>query len=233
MATITVYMKDGQASDDAANLGTIGFPYDEDDEFYTLFAGLAPAKVGIRFQGLNIPQGSTINSATLYFFGFKAADGYGSFDIWGVDVDDAPTWADTTNEPENATKTTAIINFYIRGAYPLQQFHIIISAIVQEIINREGWSSGNDLALVTQHNSWEGRNDAMYINTFEFLVGGPNENKYRLVIDFTPPATGTNTKINIGDNFKDIDSMKINIGDAWKDVAEVKQNIGNAWKVVF
>ena len=46
-------------------------------------------------------------------------------------------------------------------------------------------------------------------------------------------ATGTNTKINIGDTFKDVSEMKINIGDTWKAVAEVKQNVGDAWKTVF
>lgn len=46
-------------------------------------------------------------------------------------------------------------------------------------------------------------------------------------------APSTNTKINISDAWKDVDSMKINIGDVWKDVTEVKQNIGDAWKTVF
>jgi len=46
-------------------------------------------------------------------------------------------------------------------------------------------------------------------------------------------AGGTNTQINIGDTWKDVDSMKINIGDVWKDVVEVKQNIGDVWKTVF
>jgi len=49
----------------------------------------------------------------------------------------------------------------------------------------------------------------------------------------TEAPVGTNIKINIADDFKDVESMKINIGDVWKDVAEVKQNIGDAWKVVY
>lgn len=48
-----------------------------------------------------------------------------------------------------------------------------------------------------------------------------------------PFAVGTNMKINIGDNFKDIDALKINIGDTWKDVIAIKQNIGDIWKDVF
>lgn len=40
-------------------------------------------------------------------------------------------------------------------------------------------------------------------------------------------------QINIGDAWKDVDSLKINIGDAWKDVSKVQINIGDVWKDVF
>jgi len=50
---------------------------------------------------------------------------------------------------------------------------------------------------------------------------------------FTPTPTGTNMSINIGDVWKDVESLKINIGDSWKDVVSVKQNIGDTWKDVF
>jgi len=46
-------------------------------------------------------------------------------------------------------------------------------------------------------------------------------------------AAGTNTQINIGDDWKEIDAMKINIADDWKVVASIKQNIGDSWKTVF
>jgi len=47
------------------------------------------------------------------------------------------------------------------------------------------------------------------------------------------PPVGTNMKVNIGDSFKDVDSLKINIGGVWKDVVSIKQNIGDVWKDVF
>jgi len=40
----------------------------------------------------------------------------------------------------------------------------------------------------------------------------------------------TDNKINIGDSWKDLDSIQINIGDAWKDVSEAYINIGDSWK---
>lgn len=43
----------------------------------------------------------------------------------------------------------------------------------------------------------------------------------------------TNIKINIGDVWKDVDSVKVNIGDAWKDVVEMKINIGDSWKTIY
>lgn len=46
-------------------------------------------------------------------------------------------------------------------------------------------------------------------------------------------VAGTNTKINIGDAWKDVTEIKINIGDTWKTVTSIKQNIGDVWKDIF
>jgi len=53
----------------------------------------------------------------------------------------------------------------------------------------------------------------------------------RIKVYYTLPAT--NMKVNIGDVFKDVDSIKINIGDVWKDVVKIQINIGDVWKDVF
>ena len=52
-------------------------------------------------------------------------------------------------------------------------------------------------------------------------------------VTYTEPATGTNTQINIGDTWKDIEGMKINIGDSWKAVEGAQINIGDSWKTIF
>jgi hypothetical protein len=51
--------------------------------------------------------------------------------------------------------------------------------------------------------------------------------------DTAEASTGTNTKINIGDTFKDVTEYKINVGDSWKTVTEMKVNVGDSWKTVF
>jgi len=45
--------------------------------------------------------------------------------------------------------------------------------------------------------------------------------------------TGTNSFINIGDDFKEISEMQINIGDSWKPVVKGEINIGDSWKQIF
>ena len=61
----------------------------------------------------------------------------------------------------------------------------------------------------------------------------PNSGIVAAIYAVYTTAVGTNMKINIGDTFKDVDSLKINIGGAWKDVTKVQQNIGGVWKDVF
>ncbi|KKK49192.1 hypothetical protein LCGC14_3137520, partial [marine sediment metagenome] len=56
----------------------------------------------------------------------------------------------------------------------------------------------------------------------------PNVDHVTLTIHYT-----STVQINIGDEFKSMDSIKINIGDVWKDVNSIKINIGDVWKTVF
>ena len=60
-----------------------------------------------------------------------------------------------------------------------------------------------------------------------------NTDKYSLYVTYTAAAAGTNMKINIADDFKDVAEMQINIGDVWKDITQAKINIGDSWKTIF
>lgn len=53
-----------------------------------------------------------------------------------------------------------------------------------------------------------------------------------ITVDYTEAAAGTNFQVNIGDDWKDVESIQINIGDVWKDVAGAQVNIGDAWKEI-
>ena len=58
-------------------------------------------------------------------------------------------------------------------------------------------------------------------------------NNFFLGIYAVYETAGTNTQINIGDDWKEIAAAQINIGDTWKAVAGMQVNIGDTWKTVF
>ncbi len=119
--------------------------------------GSTPTAVGVRFQNVNIPQGSTITSA---YISFKAKTSEGvasSFTIYGDDTDNAELFslssygssiAEENKDISNRTKTTASVT-WVPGAwvantrYPTDD----LKTIIQEIVNRGGWASGNSMAF--------------------------------------------------------------------------------------
>lgn len=110
---------------------------------------------GVRFAGVTIPQGSTINSATLRLT--IPAGGNDDFyaTIWGHATDNAADFALANNpyilsqvaEPNGRPRTTANAPFALLNmGTGARDFGV--TSIVQEIVNRAGWQSGNALALL-------------------------------------------------------------------------------------
>lgn len=107
------------------------------------------ATAGFRFQNVTVPQGATIESATLTV---EVVDTEGSpdVDVFGVAEDNAAVWNDPDNIPSDTTQTSVSTNITPGSTGSLS---IDVAAQVQEIINRAGWSSGNALALTIFDNA--------------------------------------------------------------------------------
>jgi type IV pilus assembly protein PilY1 len=124
----------------------------------------------IRFQNVTVPQGATINSARIDFVSFQAESGTAcNTNIFFNDSDDAvaPT---TYQEYEALVRTTAFvawdgISAWVReGEYSSPD----ISTVVQEVVDRGSWSSGNAMMLI-----WE--NDASDNNAIRVPVSYEDE----------------------------------------------------------
>jgi len=96
-----------------------------------------------RFVNVTVPNASTINSATLNINCDTA--GAGTATVVGENVDDASNWANlSSNSAATMSKTTAT-QTYTAGSTGAKT--VDVTAIVQEIVNRAGWASGNALRI--------------------------------------------------------------------------------------
>lgn len=108
-----------------------------------------------RFQNVTIPQGATINSAKLTFYpSINGAGNNVNLTIWGNAIDNAtaPTSAATFT---GLAKTTTNVYWEKIGAWT--QATTVdtpsILGIVQEVVNRAGWASGNNMQFMILNNA--------------------------------------------------------------------------------
>ena len=103
---------------------------------------------GLRFTNATIPPGSTVTAATLDITVISGNDDP-DIRIHGQDHDNPATFdALTTNDIGGRTRTTAYTTWTDtnlgNGSHTTPDF----AAVIQEIVDRPGWSSGNALALI-------------------------------------------------------------------------------------
>lgn len=118
--------------------------------FTTVGAGLSSfgsyvQRGGLRYQTIAVPNGATIDLAVIKT---TRSSTFGSPQIqwYGDDVDDAAAWSGSS-KPSDITKTTASANANTGAGLQSQD----ITSIVQEIVNRGGWSSNNDMRFALDH----------------------------------------------------------------------------------
>jgi hypothetical protein len=108
--------------------------------------------IGLRFTGISIPQGAAINDAYIQFQAKKSDSQETNLTIRGEDVDDGLTFSSTPFGISSRPQTTASASWspepWTTGQAGESQQTTDLSAIVQEIVNRPGWDSGNALVLI-------------------------------------------------------------------------------------
>ncbi|MFC3321592.1 hypothetical protein [Mesorhizobium cantuariense] len=109
--------------------------------------------VGIRFTGIDIPQGAIITSAYIQFQANEVKTGATSLLIKGEDADDASAFTSVSFNVSSRATTDASTAWTpdpwtTVGAHGLAERSPDLSAIVQEIVNRSGWAALNDMAFM-------------------------------------------------------------------------------------
>ncbi|MGD8846418.1 MAG: hypothetical protein PVI54_12945, partial [Desulfobacteraceae bacterium] len=105
--------------------------------------------VGIRIQNVAIPQGATIHSAYLEFNAYASNSETSNFLIEGEASDDAEPFDTVADNLKSRVAATATVAWNNVQAWTAGQYYPTpdISTIVQEIVDRGGWSSGNSMVF--------------------------------------------------------------------------------------
>ncbi len=118
-----------------------------DTPYLPLRSATTDVIAGLRFRSLNIPQDAKINNATLFARTLHTFDaGLVLATIYGVDENDAYAFNSSGDFTRPYTSSNVVWNVSEVNGYAWHNVSVI--GIVQEIISRYGWRSGNDLAFI-------------------------------------------------------------------------------------
>ena len=117
------------------------------------YDGTTRQTVGIRFTGVDIPKGAIITSAYIQFQANEVKTGATSLLIQGDNTDDANPFTAASFNVSSLPRTTASTAWTpdpwtAVGDHGLAERTPDLTAIVQEIVNRSGWSALNHMAFI-------------------------------------------------------------------------------------
>jgi hypothetical protein len=114
--------------------------------------------IGARFTGIAVAKNATISSAT---FSMKAQATYASggtiaYLVSAHASDNAGTFSGTGGQlnTTNRPRTTAVSGVWTQSSVTANtRYSIDVTSVVQELVNRAGWASGNAIAIIVDTNS--------------------------------------------------------------------------------
>lgn len=142
---------------------------------------------GTRFTTVPLTGGVTISAATIqYYQAYTGLDDM-AVTLYCADEDNTATYSTSSGDfPYDRPATTAQVSWLALNIGKTNDWRSSpdISSCVQEVIDRDGWSSGNALAVIAQrNNSYSAYN--FYIRTYDYTG---NTYGAKLNVSYTVPA---------------------------------------------
>ncbi len=108
---------------------------------------------GVLFKDVAVPQGATITYSTVVFRSSKDESGNMDLKIYAEDRDSASVFTNGSKNISNRPRTSASVTWSVPDwQKDTWQWSPDIKNVVQEVINRPGWTEGtSDLALLLEH----------------------------------------------------------------------------------
>lgn len=172
--------------------------------------------VGIRFDGLNIPQGATIANAYIQFTADSPQPQLTMLTLEAEAVDNSATFSRSSLDISSRPRTTAAVSWTpapweTDGDSGIDQRSANISSIIRAVTGRSGWVSGNALSVIIRGQglraarSFEGNSAQAPVLHIEYAETGNGSNTDTgngsnavPTVSVTSPVSGEN--FNPGDN---------------------------------
>ena len=148
---------------------------------------------GMRFTTVPIPQGATINSAILSVYtyintGYSTNPTQVKLKIYAEAVDNSTTFSDADNNIRNRSATSAQVDWDISSWVNGTNTSVDFSSVIQEIVNRPGWSTNNAINILIKD---DGSTTGAHLNIYQkilssatpklnvtYSTGGPHSSTY-------------------------------------------------------
>jgi len=144
---------------------------------------------GFRFQGVDIPPGSRIIQAKLMVFKSEWQTNFPiEVEIRAEATDSAQSFADSEPLASERPLTAAAVEWEIAAPPPNYEWFDApdITEMVQEVIDRPGWASGNALAIIIK--SVESNPDRHYLDLQSFDFNPAHAPKLEIVYETDVPV---------------------------------------------
>lgn len=177
----TLSLQVGASSDDAReNSGTVGLTGT------SINTSAVYRQLGFRWPGATVPRSATIASAVVSFYVTSTSNDTPNGATVGVqDADNAATFTTTSNDISGRALTGTVT---WSGSNIGAGWHTVdVTSLVQAVVNRAGWVSGNALAVVVQGVS----GTDLSITTWD----GTPANAAKLDIEYTAASGGMAVKM--------------------------------------
>lgn len=124
---------------------------------------------GFRFRSVGIPQGATVNSAFLNVTSQASSSNTIDVDIKAEDADTGTALSTTLYQLD---RTTASVEWNPAAGWTVDNEYESpdISSVIQEVIDRPGWASGNNLTVIIDQDL---TNIQSYRNVYHLNGGSP------------------------------------------------------------
>jgi len=112
-----------------------------------------PQTVGLRFASMAIPSGATVTNAYVQFTAESTGSTAVSLSIRGEAADDPVTFSTRTDDITSRSRTTASVSWSppawsTVGAAGEAQRTSDLSPVLNQLVSRSGWASGNAVVLI-------------------------------------------------------------------------------------